>query len=121
MNDWRNEELSYPRALGSYVQQLSPEGRCIILIGKYKGSFLDTVPKGYVRSFILKKWELTPLEQKLFEVYAVRTEAEEKEHQEKEERKRLRAVAREEKRRIKEEKAQARAIKKGLAYGNPTA
>ena len=104
MNDWR--ELSYPLMLGDYLQQQTPEGDCIILRGKYKGCYLNTVPKGYVRSFILKKWELTPPEQILFETRAKRTEAEEIEHQEKEERKRLRMLA--------------RLAKKGLAYGNPT-
>ncbi|MHC4620544.1 MAG: hypothetical protein ACYTEQ_22580 [Planctomycetota bacterium] len=55
-------------SLGSYLQQF-PGGRCIVLRGKYKGAYADTIPRGYIRKFILVKWrdDLTPAELALFE------------------------------------------------------
>jgi len=62
------EEMAGQRHLGDYLQEL-PNGRCIILRGKYRSSYADTVPRGYIRKFVLKKWVdgMTPDEQAIFE------------------------------------------------------
>ncbi len=62
------EELSGLAFRGDYLQQ-APNGRYIILRGKYRGSYADTVPRGYVRKFVLVKWidDLTEDEQAIFE------------------------------------------------------
>jgi hypothetical protein len=53
--------------LGEYLQE-SINGRHLLLRGKYRGAFLDTIPKGYIRRFVLVKLvdELTEREQELF-------------------------------------------------------
>lgn len=54
-------------ALGDYL--MFSEGRYIVLRGKYKGTPLDQVPRGYVREYILYAWKesLSEEEQQLFE------------------------------------------------------
>lgn len=65
------EELTGPRPLGDYLQE-TQEGRVVILRGKYKGAFFDTVPAGYIGRFLLQKCrtDMTPQEIKLCERYA---------------------------------------------------
>ena len=62
------EEMAGRRHLGDYLQEL-PNGRCIILRGKFRGSYADSIPRGYIRKFILEKWVdgMTPDEQAIFE------------------------------------------------------
>jgi len=69
------QELSPHRALGDYLQRF-PDGRYIILRGKYKGAYADTVPRGYIRKFILTKCidDLTPSELELFTHYGRKDE-----------------------------------------------
>lgn len=60
-----------PHAIGDYVQRVAG-GRYIVLRGKFKGGYLDTIPRGYVRNFLLKtcREDMTPLEIELCEAYA---------------------------------------------------
>lgn len=71
------EELADAPLLGSYLQRV-PGGRYIVLRGKYKSAFADTLPRGYVRKFILVKWrdDMTPAELKLFEKWGHKEEEE---------------------------------------------
>jgi hypothetical protein len=61
------EEMTAGSLLGEYLQE-SINGRHLLLRGKYRGAFLDTIPKGYIRRFVLVKLvdELTEREQELF-------------------------------------------------------
>jgi hypothetical protein len=61
------EELDDTHLVGPYLNAFG-NGRYIVLRGKYKGSFLDTIPKGYIRKFVLTKWveDMTPYERTLF-------------------------------------------------------
>jgi len=60
-----------PAAMGDYIQRM-PNSRYILLRGRFKGGYLDTVPSGYIRNFILKKCieDMTPTEIELCEKYA---------------------------------------------------
>jgi hypothetical protein len=62
------EEMTSSSLLGEYLQE-SIDGRHILLRGKYRGAFLDTIPKGYIRKFVLVKLidDLTEKEHELFE------------------------------------------------------
>lgn len=53
-------------ALGDYL--MFSEGRYLVLRGKYKGTPLDQVPRGYVREYILNAWKesLSEEEEQLF-------------------------------------------------------
>jgi len=54
-------------ALGDYL--MFSEGQYVLLRGKYRGTPLDKVPRGYVREYILNAWKesLSEEEQQLFE------------------------------------------------------
>lgn len=67
----REELESGPRPLGDYFQMM-PNGRVIILRGKFKAAYLDSIPGGYIRNFLLKKCkqDMTPREIELCERYA---------------------------------------------------
>jgi len=69
------EELGDAALQGGYLQRL-PTGRCIVLRGKYRGAFADTVPRGYIRKFVLVKWRdnLNPAELALFEEWGRKDE-----------------------------------------------
>lgn len=60
-----------PQPIGDYIQRTSG-GRFIVLRGKFRGGYLDTIPRGYVRNFLLKtcREDMTPHEIKLCEAYA---------------------------------------------------
>lgn len=60
-----------PAAMGDYIQRMA-NGRYILLRGRFKGGYLDTVPSGYIRNFLLKtcKEDMTPTETELCEKYA---------------------------------------------------
>lgn len=60
-----------PAAIGDYIQRMA-NGRYTLLRGRFKGGYLDTVPSGYLRNFILKKCieDMTPTEIELCEKYA---------------------------------------------------
>lgn len=62
------EELSQSFQLGDYLQQ-TPNGRHILLRGKFKGGYLDSIPRGYIRKFLLVKCvdDMTATEKELFE------------------------------------------------------
>jgi len=62
------EELTPSTTLGTYLSE-SVDGRHILLRGKYRGAFLDTIPTGYIKRFVLVKLleELTDRERELFE------------------------------------------------------
>lgn len=60
------EELDDMRPLGDYLQRF-PNGRCILLRGKFKGAYVDTVPTGYLEKFVLEKWDLTEAERDIIE------------------------------------------------------
>jgi len=53
-------------ALGDYL--MFSEGQYVLLRGKYKGTTLDKVPRGYVREYILDAWKesLSEEEEQLF-------------------------------------------------------
>lgn len=55
---------------GDYLHP-TPDGRYTLLRGRYRGAFVDTVPRGYIRNFILEKCieDLTRKERQLFELY----------------------------------------------------
>lgn len=44
-------------ALGDYL--MFSDGHYVLLRGKYRGTPLDKVPRGYVREYILKAWKET--------------------------------------------------------------
>lgn len=56
------------RLLGNYLQE-EEDGQITILRGKYASCFLDDVPRGYVRNYILKNWteDMSEEERELFE------------------------------------------------------
>lgn len=62
------EELTPSTMLGAYLSE-SIDGRHILLRGKFRGAFLDTIPTGYIKRFVLVKLcdELTDRERELFE------------------------------------------------------
>ena len=62
------EELTSSTNLGAYLSE-SVDGRYILLRGKFRGAFLDTIPTGYIKRFVLVKLleELTDRERELFE------------------------------------------------------
>jgi hypothetical protein len=62
------EELTTSTQLGSYLAE-SVADRYVVLRGRYRGTFLDTIPKGYIKRFVLVKLldELTDRERELFE------------------------------------------------------
>lgn len=70
------EELSTARALGDFLFQ-EKSGRCKVLRGKYRGRYINEVPRGYVRKFILTAWreDMNPLELEIFEHYGKKEEA----------------------------------------------
>jgi len=72
------EEISGYQQIGDYLQEVEG-GRHIILRGKFKGGYLDTIPRGYIRKFILKKWidGMTEEELELFEKYGKKDEEKE--------------------------------------------
>lgn len=65
------EELTGDRPLGDYLLQRE-DGRIIILRGKFRGAFFDTVPAGYIGRFLLAKCrdDMNPREIELCEKYA---------------------------------------------------
>lgn len=66
MEEWDARE----HQLGEYLAFSA--GRYILLRGKYRGAFLDTVPRGYLRNYVLNKWRdsFNEEEEQLFEQYA---------------------------------------------------
>ena len=69
------QELTGPRQLGDYLLK-TDDGRHTVLRGKYKGAFIDEIPGGYIRHYILLKWadSMNPAEQQLFEQYGKKEE-----------------------------------------------
>lgn len=65
------EELTGPRPLGDYLTE-TRDNRVVLLRGKFKGAYLDTVPAGYIGRFLLVKCrgDMTPKEIELCERYA---------------------------------------------------
>ena len=55
---------------GTFLRQCG--SRFIMLFGKYSGAYADTIPRGYIRNYILKKYEddLTDTEQAVFKKLA---------------------------------------------------
>lgn len=53
------EELGEPDAYGNAIKPYHDTGRYIILKGKYQGSFVDTIPRGYLEKVVLGKWDMT--------------------------------------------------------------
>lgn len=71
----REELEGCTRPLGDYLVEL-PGGRHLILRGKFKGSYADTIPRGYIRNFLLKKCQdnMTDEEIRLFEQFGRKDE-----------------------------------------------
>lgn len=65
------EELEGPRPLGDYLTE-TKSGRAVLLRGKFRGAYIDTVPAGYIGRFLLVKCreDMTPKEIELCERYA---------------------------------------------------
>lgn len=55
------------QTLGDYLAPI--DGQLVLLRGKYTGTPLDKVPRGYVREYILKRWDesLTEEEREAFQ------------------------------------------------------
>lgn len=55
------------RTLGEYLQE-EEDGRITLLRGKWSSCFLEDVPRGYVREYVLKQWldDMTDEEKELF-------------------------------------------------------
>ena len=66
------EELGEPDVYGNALQPYRNTGRFIILKGKYKGSFVDTVPKGYLEKVVLAKWDMTDEERTIITACSTR-------------------------------------------------
>ena len=66
----RGVEHTYPLALGEFLQD-NGDGTYTALRGKFQGP-LTKVPRGYVRNFILKKWDLTNQEHRVLTRYSVK-------------------------------------------------
>ena len=69
------EELADLRQ-GEALQAYRNTGRYVILKGKYRGSFVDTIPRGYIRKVVLDKWDLTDDERAIFEYHGVEAKKE---------------------------------------------
>ena len=54
--------------LGEFLQE-EEDGRITLLRGKWSSCYLEDVPRGYVRNYILKTWtdDMTEEEKELFE------------------------------------------------------
>ena len=63
----RGREIENTNALGDFLY-LDADHRYIIARGKFRGAYADTIPRGYIRNFILKtcRDELTNKELELF-------------------------------------------------------
>ena len=66
----RGVECTYPQALGEFLQE-NENGTFLVLRGKFQGD-LALVPRGYIRNFILKKWDLTDTERRVFERFGTK-------------------------------------------------
>jgi len=66
------EELGEPDVYGNAIKPYRNTGRFIVLKGKYKGSFIDTVPKGYLEKVILAKWDMTDEERTIITACSTR-------------------------------------------------
>lgn len=64
----RGREPFTTRLLGEYLQE-EEDGRITLLRGKWASCYLEDVPRGYVRNYILKAWvdDMTDEERELFE------------------------------------------------------
>lgn len=64
----KGREAFTTRILGNYLQE-EEDGQLTILRGKYASCYLQDVPRGYVRNYILKTWidDMTEEERELFE------------------------------------------------------
>ncbi|MGD9209121.1 MAG: hypothetical protein PVI90_00020 [Desulfobacteraceae bacterium] len=71
----KGREFTNPPVLGDYLSK-TINGRIILLRGKYKGAYLNTVPTGYVKNFLLKQCyeDMLPEEIKLCETYCTTDE-----------------------------------------------
>ena len=58
------EDVEY-NPYGETLQPYRDTGRYIILKGKYRGSFIDTVPVGYLEKIVLAKWDMTEKERRI--------------------------------------------------------
>lgn len=59
------EEVEY-NPFGDALRPYRNSGRYIILKGKFKGSFVDSIPTGYLKKAVLDKWDLTDEERRIF-------------------------------------------------------
>jgi hypothetical protein len=66
----RGIEYTYPLALGDFLQDHG-DGTYSTLRGKYQGA-LTNAPTGYIRNFVLKKWDLTDQERRVLTRYSVK-------------------------------------------------
>jgi hypothetical protein len=64
----RGREPFTTRLLGQYLQE-EEDGRVTLLRGKWASCYLEDVPRGYVRNYILKAWvdDMSEEERELFE------------------------------------------------------
>jgi hypothetical protein len=71
------EEFEGPRDLGVFLMEI-PGGRHIMLRGKFRGGYLDTIPRGYLRKYVLQKWieDMSEEERTLFEKYGRKEDGE---------------------------------------------
>jgi hypothetical protein len=71
----KGREAFTTRILGNYLQE-EEDGQLTLLRGKYASCYLQDVPRGYVRKYILKAWieDMTDEERELFEARAKKEE-----------------------------------------------
>lgn len=67
----KGREFTDPPVLGNYLHRMKDK-RIVLLRGKFKGAYLDTIPVGYIGQFLLTqcRTDMTTEEIKLCETYA---------------------------------------------------
>jgi len=70
----KGREYSEGQPLGDFLQKYP--GGVLLLRGKFAGQYLHSVPRGYVRKYILVNWidDMTPRELELFTLHGQKEE-----------------------------------------------
>jgi hypothetical protein len=71
----KGREAFTTRILGNYLQE-EEDGQITLLRGKYSSCYLQDVPRGYIRKYIMTAWieDMTDEERELFEARAKKEE-----------------------------------------------